>query len=115
LKFHGSDKYNVRSCGTGKAAYKNAKMPRRMRVLLGHLGYDGEGHRSQPITEELLEWADVVVTMANAHIKYITAHHPATLDKVEPWFVDDPHFSSDPAVHGRVIDELRAHVLDRFC
>jgi len=86
-----------------------------MRVLIEQLGYDGENHRSQPLTETLIEWADVVVTMANAHVKYIESHHPTYLGKLERWYVDDPHFTSDPAVHKRVINEIKTHVLDRFC
>jgi hypothetical protein len=29
--------------------------------------------------------------------------------------VDDPHFSSDPAVHLRVVNEIIKLVQDRFC
>lgn len=90
-------------------------MPKRMRVLLEQFGLSGETHRSQPVTEELLSWADVVVTMANAHVKRIELQYPQYLDKLERWYVDDPHFSSDPAVHLRVVNEIIKLVQDRFC
>ncbi len=115
MKFHRSDKYNIQSCGTGKTAPKKARIPRRMRIILEELGYNGENHRSQSISKELMSWADIVVTMANAHIKHVEANYPEHLSKLQKWYIDDPHFSSDPAVHRRVIDELRTHVQDHFC
>jgi protein-tyrosine-phosphatase len=85
-----------------------------MRIILEESGYSGEEHRSQPISEELMSWADTVVTMANAHVKHIEANYTSHVDKLCRWYVDDPHFSSDPVVHHRVFNEIRTHVLDHF-
>jgi protein-tyrosine-phosphatase len=56
-----------------QAALKEFKRPERagakMRRAAAAKGYDLEDHRSQPITKELLEWADKVIIMDNGNMK----------------------------------------------
>lgn len=78
------------------------------------MGYDPLKHRSQGITEDLVEWADRIVVMGNVHQKYIAKHYPQYLDKVENWKIDDPHFSKGSEVHKRVAAEIENLVLKNF-
>lgn len=85
-----------------------------MRVVLEEMGYDPWQHRSQGVSEELLEWADRVIVMGNVHQKYIANNFPHYSDKVENWKIDDPHFSKGSEVHKRVAAEIENLVLKHF-
>lgn len=85
-----------------------------MRIVLEEMGYDPWQHRSQGISEELLERADTVVVMGNAHEKFIAKNFPQYLSKVENWKIDDPHFSKGLEVHKRVAVEIENLVLKHF-
>ncbi len=37
-------------------------------------GLDLQGHRSSPLSEELVEWADIVLTMSAHHLAAVEAH-----------------------------------------
>jgi|SRR5699024_6189631 len=39
-------------------------------------------HQSQPVTMELLGWADLILTMTNSHKDAIGHHHPQALEKM---------------------------------
>lgn len=107
-------KYEVQACGTGSIAPKGCKMPKKMRTVLEEMGYDPWQHRSQGISEELLQWADTVVVMGNVHEKFIAKHYPQHLSKVENWKVKDPHFAKGSEMHRRVAIEIENLVLKRF-
>ena len=97
----------VESCGTGKTAKKNAKAASRMRRSAAKYGYPLEDHRSQPITEELCDWADIIVTMGNPHTKWVRENSPENLDKVQQWDIPDPHFDGDPEACDRCLLAVR--------
>ena len=46
------------------------------------VGVDVYGHRSQGITDELVEWADMVLVMELAHAEFIREHHPHIGEKM---------------------------------
>ena len=50
--------------------------------VLGELGLDHSGHRSRPLTPDLLREADLVLTMENRHKQAILQHLPEITDKV---------------------------------
>jgi len=50
--------------------------------LLHDKGMDGTRHRSRPLTQELVEWADVILVMEEIHREEIVARYPETRDKV---------------------------------
>lgn len=58
--------WNVRS-----AALKNTKgneiTAKKMRTALEELGYDGKGIRSTPISQDHVDWADVIFYMDNSN------------------------------------------------
>ena len=116
LESHNSEgKYEVKSCGTGKVAPLNRKIPRKMRLALEELGYDPNNHRSQGITESLLQWADSIVCMGNVHVKYIANNYPEHSSKVVNWQVDDPHFATGVEKHRAVAKQIKELVLEHFC
>jgi protein-tyrosine-phosphatase len=85
-----------------------------MRLALEELGYNPNNHRSQGITEELLQWADVIVCMGNVHQKFIATNYPQHSTKITNWLVDDPHFAVGTEKHRAVAKEIEAKVLSHF-
>lgn len=61
----------VRSCGTiaqgGHDASENAV------IACSEIGVDIADHRSQPLTRELVEWADHVLVMEESHVLAVNA------------------------------------------
>lgn len=114
LNSHGSDKYEVKSCGTGKVAPLKKEIPRKMRTALEGLGYDPDNHRSQGISEELLYWADIVVVMGNVHRRFIADNFPQHEGKVENWNIKDPHFEPGCEVHRQVAKQIECLVKKQF-
>jgi protein-tyrosine-phosphatase len=85
-----------------------------MRLALEELGYDPSNHRSQGITKELLQWADEIVVMGNAHWKFLEEKHPQYLSKVSNWNVKDPHFATGNELHRAVAKEIETKVKHSF-
>lgn len=85
-----------------------------MRKAVAELGYDGDSHRSQAITKELVEWASVIVCMGNVHEIYINQHYPNHSNKVMNWLVKDPHFAQGEEEHRAVAKRVRELVLHHF-
>lgn len=50
--------------------------------LLHERGIDAIRHRSRPLTEDLVDWADVILVMEEIHGEEIIARYPETCDKV---------------------------------
>jgi protein-tyrosine-phosphatase len=86
-----------------------------MRLALEELGYDPSNHRSQGITEELLQWADKIVVMGNAHEKFIAEHYPQYSTKVTNWQIKDPHFATGNELHREVARQIQQLVQLNFC
>ena len=68
----------VQSAGTG-AASGAAASPHAVDVAREH-DLDLSAHSSQPLTAELVQWADLILTMSTSHIHTVTAL--GGLDKV---------------------------------
>ena len=43
---------------------------------------DISAHRSQPITDELIEWADYILVMERKHAMHVRQNFPQSMDKV---------------------------------
>lgn len=82
-------------------------------------GLDLQGHRSSPLSEELVEWADVVLTMGAHHLAAVEAHGghgKATmlsafaegLEAGRGWGVPDPFAGDIDAYRDsfRILEEL---------
>ena len=107
-------KYEIKSCGTGKVAPLGRKIPRKTLLALEELGFDGTSHRTQGLTPDLLQWADVIVCMGNVHEKHIAEHYPQHSHKVTNWLVKDPHFATGMEMHREVVKQIREQVYLQF-
>ena len=56
----------VASAGTGASA--GAPAAEHGRAVAAEHGLDLSGHASRPLTQELVEWADLILTMSSAHM-----------------------------------------------
>lgn len=105
----------MRSCGTGKGAPGNKLMAKRMRMVLNEMGYNPEGFRSRGVSAADVKWADKIIVMANAHLKYFSLHYPEVRDRIELWPIPDPHFASGSELHVSVAKDIEQRILDQFC
>jgi len=49
-----------------------------------------------PLTQELIDWADLVVVMEPIHGKYIISHFQCSPDKIRILNIADKYFRDDP-------------------
>lgn len=68
------DQLEVRSAGVMAAPGEPASA--HSRQVARERGLDLEGHRSQPVTRELLEWADQVLCMTHSHRQALRQRYP---------------------------------------
>lgn len=105
------------AAGPGEPASRNA-------VTVGRRhGLDLTGHLSQPLTPELLDWADLVLAMSPSHVHAVSAlgapEKVALLGEFAAgpggsgWAVPDP-FGGDEAAYEDTLLELRRLVRDAF-
>ncbi len=91
----------VKSAGTAEGAGKNYLMAKKMRRCLIELGYSEPTIRSQHLTAELMEWADIVLYMAPAHFNYMYKNHVQFIHKCKPLYTVLPDLDlkriEDPA------------------
>ncbi|MEE8424887.1 MAG: low molecular weight protein arginine phosphatase [Elusimicrobiota bacterium] len=89
--------WEARSAGT--AADPSFPTPEGVAVALGERGIEFETRRPQPVSAELMEWADIVLPMTNGHREHILNAHPEHKDKIRlflefagggPGNVEDP-------------------------
>ena len=60
----------------GVPAEKNAV------AVMKEVGLDLKAHRSQPLTDELINWAEYVLVMEYSHAKHIRTKHPQVDEKL---------------------------------
>jgi len=67
-------------------------------AVLSELGINAKGHRSQPLDWDLIDWADIILTMEVWHKQQILAREPETERKVFtlPEFVGEDSEVPDP-------------------
>ncbi|MBS4054188.1 MAG: low molecular weight protein arginine phosphatase [Thermaerobacter sp.] len=78
FKRSGND--TVRSAGV--AAETGAQASRGATLVMGKRGIDLAEHRAQMITEEMVEWADMVLTMTKRHKEVVCERFPAAKGKI---------------------------------
>jgi len=91
----GEDKLKVKSCGTiaqeGEPPAENAI------TIMNEYGIDISNQRSQPISPQVLSWADWIICMEKAHIDYIRVYFPEFISKTRLLLpgkdVEDPYAS----------------------
>lgn len=103
-------RWRVRSAATNLKG--DQRMTRRMREALATAGYDGSRHRSSPLSQELCQWADLIVGFQPSHIRAVETlgyQCRSILDwsNKQDWTkVPDPHFDSTGRLHLEVVTFL---------
>lgn len=73
---------DVAVASAGTAAYWGVPAQEPTAAAVQELGYDLGPHRSQPVTAELLEDADVILVMARRHQQWLERAIPSAADRV---------------------------------
>ncbi len=101
----------VRSAGT--SAMAGAPAHPHAREVASERGLDLSRHRSQPLTGELMQWADTVLCMERSHARHAreidsTADVRLVSESTGGGGIPDP-IGEDRIVYEDVFDEIRAH------
>jgi len=75
-----SDRFHVQSAGL--SALTGEPADRIAQTLMSSQGIDITGHRAQQLDRELLQWADLILTMERSHTEAIEAMEPTVRGKV---------------------------------
>lgn len=67
----------------GVAALPGAPASPNALEVLDQAGIDLTGHTSQPVTEQLVAWADLVLTMTSRHLSAVVGAFPDSSNKVQ--------------------------------
>lgn len=111
LRHYGEEHFEVQSAGVFAAVGSDASV--HAKSALGEKGIS-IAHASQQVTEELLEWSDVVLTMTTGHKQLLLAHHPEVNGKVHTLYefvegtnkdISDP-FGGSLAVYKATLEEM---------
>lgn len=70
----------VKSAGT--AAFGSQEASKNAILALRELGIDLSSHRSQPVSKELIEEADLVLTMTRSHKQQLLAFKPDAQNRI---------------------------------
>lgn len=76
---HGLD---IQTRSAGIYAVVGAPATEETIAVLGEWGIDAQEHRSQPLSWELLDWADLILTMETWHKEHILAKAPELQGRV---------------------------------
>lgn len=76
-----AEKIELEARSAGVAAFPGAPLANHTDAILKERGLT-LNHQSQPVTEELIRWADLVLTMTSGHKEAIGQRHPQALDKL---------------------------------
>lgn len=83
---------NVDSCGLGKTSLKGLPITKRMRANI----QEEISHTSKQITQELVDWADIVYCMGPGQVRKVNTNF--NTDKAEilgESRIEDPHFTGN--------------------
>ena len=106
--------YQVKSCGTGVGASRSQRMSAKMRRAADAHGYDGSQHRTTYVTQELVDWADVLVIMKKNNEVKMNKRIVRLGGKTEMWDVLDPFHQKEEETYGKVLEDIKEKVLRRF-
>lgn len=121
-KTNQTDKVNVKSAGLYTTDGIKTSAGTRFALLAHAIDFDGE---STQITEELLDWSDIILTMTESHKEALIAFNPERRKKVhtlksyvygslteEERDITDPYGQSE-TVYLNTFDEMQA-AIERF-
>ncbi len=93
----------IKACSAGvDSDWEGKQVTGETRRVLSERGMDIGGRKCRHIDKELMDWADIVLTMENKHKQYILNHFPDDHDKVFliGEFVGEGSEVADPYQHG---------------
>lgn len=107
--------WEIKSCGL--KTWSGRITSKKMRDTLNRRGYPTEGIRSQPITEELVRWADKIFYMDGGNEKRFLEKF-GNMDKAQRLSdyvrsverIPDPTWCKDYTVHNTVVDLIEEAV-----
>ncbi len=67
------------SKSAGVAAFPGMESPAEITAILKRNGIDGSGHRAQVVSRELVDWADLILTMEAGHQMVVARQFPRTV------------------------------------
>ncbi|PEI46296.1 low molecular weight protein arginine phosphatase [Bacillus pseudomycoides] len=83
LRHYGEGKFEAKSAGVFASFGSDASL--HAKDALAEKGIK-VAHASQQITNELLEWADMVLTMTESHKQLAVEYHPSAREKVYTFY-----------------------------
>ena len=89
-------------------------MAPKMRRVLAAMGYSGESHIAQPYSQELADWADIIICMEPHHQQRFAKNFDVNPTKFETWNIIDPFKHRGEEVHRAVANQLKERVFHRF-
>lgn len=113
LKAKAKDRFEVRSAGL--AAWPGQEASEHVQTLLAQRGIEID-HKAQQVSKELIQWADLVLSMTQAHANALKEQFPEEKDKIftlkryvrpdeEGADIADP-FGGDLAVYEETLAEI---------
>lgn len=116
LRHKAGEKYEVKSAGL--AAFPGQDAAENVKQLLNEQGILVD-HKSQPVTPELMEWADLVLTMTEAHMHHLQEQFPDKKDVIYTLktYVDPKHENpniSDPFGGNKEVYESTMHEIEAW-
>lgn len=99
--------WEVRSAGV--MAETGSPAAAHSRELARQMGQDLEGHRAQSVTAELVEWADHILCVTQAHLQSLKRSFPEAAPKARTLGADisDP-VGQSMAVYQRCAEQIEA-------
>ncbi len=121
LRHKAPERYQVKSAGI--AAYHGQPASQHVQALLLKEKGLRVQHQAQVVTTELIEWADLILTMTSQHAELLMSQFPGAQQKISTFrqYVDselastdiiDP-FGGSEAIYRLTLDEIEA-LLDRL-
>jgi tRNA threonylcarbamoyl adenosine modification protein (Sua5/YciO/YrdC/YwlC family) len=73
----------IQVASAGVAAMPGAKASHESIEAMKNMGLDLSQHESQPVSDRLLEYSDVILTMTNGHRQALVSHWPEIADRTK--------------------------------
>lgn len=111
LRHYGAGKFEVKSAGVFASAGSDASLYAKDALAKKGISIT---HASQQVTDELLAWADIVLTMTESHKHLLLQYHPRTEEKVHTLYgfiegdnkdISDP-FGGTLSIYQSTLEEM---------
>ena len=89
-------------------------MAPKMRRIMAEMGYSGGEHIAQPYSQELADWANIIVCMEPRHQQRFAKNFNVDPIKFEIWGIIDPFKHRGEEVHRAVAQQIKERIFHRF-